>query len=96
MSASQSVVRQGHKIAEHSVAWHTFMEQEATDAAWQQLPFTAITRLDGVLCEWRMCRVCGQYLRRTLTSVSAAYAPRAAQSQREANKRRQRIRRRSR
>lgn len=95
MSGSQSV-RLGNKIAKHSVAWHTYMEQEANDAAWQQLPFTAITRLDEVLWEWRMCRICGQYLRRTLTSVSAAYAPRARQSKSPATERPKRASRRPR
>lgn len=83
MSSSQSV-RIGNKIAKHSIAWHEYMEQEADDAAWQQLPFTAIIRVDGLLWEWRMCRICGQYMRRSITSVSAAYAPRAALSKRQA------------
>ena len=82
MSSSQSV-RIGNKVTKHSIAFHEYMEQEANDAAWQQLPFTAIIRVDDSLWEWRMCRVCGQYMRRSITAVSASYAPRATLSKRQ-------------
>lgn len=86
MSAPQSV-RFGNKIAKHSAAWHTYMEQKADDAAWQQLPFAAIARFNDELFEWRMCRICGQYLQRAVTSVTAAYAPRARRRKRQAKER---------
>lgn len=86
MSSSQSV-RKVTEPAEHSVAWHVYMEQKSDAARWQQLPFTAIINFEDVLCEWRMCRVCGQYLHRAIKSVSVEYPERTRQSKKAAQRR---------